>query len=205
MIDATTKIRTLVVDDNRSHRDAMMMTLERLGHDAEHAVSVAEASRLLREHNFDVVIIDMELPRARGEAARQENGLLVVREARASDPDAAILAITGFASVENAVQAMQAGASEYIEKGTSLDTIRMSLQRALEGRNLRRENRRLASENLLLRNQAQSRYGLAGIIGNSSKMQDLFNRVALVAAKTHTVLVRGESGTGKELDRKSVV
>ena len=185
MIDATTKIRTLVVDDNRSHRDAMMMTLERLGHDAEHAVSVAEASRLLREHNFDVVIIDMELPRARGE-------------------DAAILAITGFASVENAVQAMQAGASEYIEKGTSLDTIRMSLQRALEGRNLRRENRRLASENLLLRNQAQSRYGLAGIIGNSSKMQDLFNRVALVAAKTHTVLVRGESGTGKELVARAI-
>jgi DNA-binding NtrC family response regulator len=204
MTAATMKIRTLVVDDNRAHRDAMLMTLERMGHHAEHAISVVEASRLLQEHDFDVVIIDMELPRARGEAARQENGLDVVREARASDPDAAILAITGFASVENAVQAMQAGASEYITKGTSLEQIRMSLQRALEGRNLRRENRRLTSENLLLRNQAQSRYGLSRIIGRSAKMQDLFNRIALVAATQHTVLVRGASGTGKELVARAI-
>jgi DNA-binding NtrC family response regulator len=204
MSETTPQIRTLVVDDNRAHREAMLMTLERLGHQAEHAVNVDEANRLLQDHEYDLVIIDMELPRARGEAARQENGLDVIREARSSDPDAAVLAITGFASVENAVQAMQAGASEYITKGTSLEELRLSLKRALEGRNLRRENRRLTSENLLLRNQAQTRYGLSGIIGNSPKMQDLFNRIALVAATHHTVLIRGESGTGKELVARAI-
>jgi DNA-binding NtrC family response regulator len=95
-------------------------------------------------------------------------------------------------------------ASEYIAKGASLEELRVRLARALEGRNLRRENRRLANENLLLRNQLHTQYGPSRIIGNSPKMRELFDRIALVAPTDHTVLVRGESGTGKELVARAI-
>ncbi|MFQ5600140.1 MAG: response regulator, partial [Candidatus Krumholzibacteriia bacterium] len=89
MINTERRIQTLVVDDNRAHRDAMLMTLEKLGHATQQAATVADASALLKAHGFDLVIIDMELPRGRGEPARQEHGLEVIRHARAADPDAA--------------------------------------------------------------------------------------------------------------------
>jgi len=204
VIETQSPIRTLVVDDNHAHREAMLVTLERLGHATREASTVADARTLLEAQDFDLVVVDMELPRARGEPARQEHGLEVIQQARAADPDAAVLAITGFASVENAVQAMQAGASEYITKGASLDEIRLRLERALEGRNLRREKRRLESENLLLLTQIQRLYGPSRIVGKSGKMRELFERIAVVAPKNHTVLVRGESGTGKELVARAI-
>jgi DNA-binding NtrC family response regulator len=204
VIEVETRVRTLVVDDNRAHREAMMMTLEKLGHAAQEASTVADAQNLLLENEYDLVIVDMELPSARGEPSRQEHGLEVIEQARAADPDAAVLAITGFASIENAVQAMRAGASEYITKGTSLDEIRVRLARALEGRALRREKRQLEEENLLLRRHLHGRYGFSGIVGASPKMQELFDRIVQAAPKNHTVLVRGESGTGKELVARAI-
>jgi DNA-binding NtrC family response regulator len=197
-------VRSLVVDDKRAHRDAMVLTLQKLGHETREAHNVETALRLLQESSFDVVITDMELPRADGEAASLDCGLEVIRQARSLDPDAAILAITGYATVENAVQAMQAGAVDYINKGSSLQEIRVRLGRALEGRHLRRENRRLASENQLLRNQVQMRYGPSQIVGQSPKMRALFDRIVLCANTNLTVLVRGESGTGKELVARAI-
>jgi DNA-binding NtrC family response regulator len=199
-----TPIRSLVVDDNRAHRGAMIMTLQKLGHATQEAHNVAAAVRLLETQGFDVVITDMELPRADGEPASMDHGLEVIRQAKLRDPDAAVLAITGYASVENAVQAMQAGAVDYINKGSSLTEIRVRLARALEGRQLRRENRRLASDNLLLRNQVQARYGPSSIVGQSARMRAVFDHIVLAAGTNHTVLVRGESGTGKELVARAI-
>ena len=134
-------VRTLVVDDHPMHRSAMVMTLERLGHTTREAGTVEAALALLRSMSFDLVITDMELPRADGEPARLECGLEVIREARAADPDAAVLAITGYATVANAVQAMQEGALDYIHKGSSLAEIRVRLEQVLEKRQLRRARR----------------------------------------------------------------
>jgi DNA-binding NtrC family response regulator len=197
-------VRTLVVDDNRAHRNAMVMTLQRLGHVTSEAHTVAAAREQMAQGPFDLVITDMELPRADGEPAHLECGLDVIRQARVSDPDAAVIAITGFASVENAVQSMQAGAVDYINKGQSLSEIRVRLERALEGRKLVRENRQLVSDNQLLRNQIQSLYGPSQIVGQSSGMRALFDRLVLAAGTNHTILVRGESGTGKELVARAI-
>jgi DNA-binding NtrC family response regulator len=202
--DSAVTVSTLVVDDNRAHRSAMVMTLQKLGYETQEAGTVASAVGLLKDSSFDIVITDMDLPRAEGESAHLECGLEVIRQARISDPDAAVLAITGYASVDNAVQAMQAGAVDYITKGSSLHEIRVRLARALEGRELRQENRRLASDNLLLRNQVQGRYGPSQIVGNSTKMRQLFDRIVLAASTNHTVLIRGESGTGKELVARAI-
>jgi len=201
---ATTAVRSLVVDDNRAHRSAMVMTLEKLGHATQEAGTVDAAVALLRDGDFDVVITDMELPRAAGEPAHLDNGLEVIRQARRHDPDAAILAITGYASVENAVQAMQAGAIDYINKGSSLHEIKLKLSQALASRALRRENRRLVTDNALLRTQVQGRYGPGQLIGQSVKMRALYDRIVLAAGTHHTVMVRGESGTGKELVARAI-
>ncbi len=197
-------IQTLVVDDNRAHRAAMVMTLQKLGHATQEAHTVAAARALLEQTPFDVVITDMELPRADGEPAQLECGIEVIRQARRLDPDAAVLAITGYASIENAVEAMQAGAVDYINKGTGLSELRLRLERALVGRRLARENRRLATDNLLLRNQVQTRYGPSQIVGQSLPMRAVFDRIVLAAGTNHTVLVRGESGTGKELVARAI-
>jgi DNA-binding NtrC family response regulator len=197
-------VRTLVVDDNRAHRNAMVMTLQKLGHATSEAHTVAAARAAMDAGTFDIVITDMELPGADGEPANLDCGLEVIRQARVSEPDAAVLAITGYASVENAVQAMQAGAVDYINKGSSLHEIRLRLERALEGRKLARENRQLASDNLLLRNQIQVLYGPSQIVGQSSVMRAVFDRIVLAAGTNHTVLVRGESGTGKELVARAI-
>jgi DNA-binding NtrC family response regulator len=197
-------VRTLVVDDNRAHRNAMVMTLQKLGHATSEAHTVAAARAAMDAGAFDIVITDMELPGADGEPANLDCGLEVIRQARVSEPDAAVLAITGYASVENAVQAMQAGAVDYINKGSSLHEIRLRLERALEGRKLARENRQLASDNLLLRNQIQVLYGPSQIVGQSSVMRAVFDRIVLAAGTNHTVLVRGESGTGKELVARAI-
>jgi DNA-binding NtrC family response regulator len=202
--DSENGVRTLVVDDNRAHREAMLMTLEKLGHATKQAPTVKDASDLLVEQDFDLVIVDMELPRDRGEPARQEHGLDVIRNAKAHDPDTAVLAITGFASVENALQAGHAGADGYITKGASLDEIRFRLEQALQGRKLRREKRQLESELQMWKQQVYEKYGPSGIIGASPKMRELFDRIALVAPTNHTVLVRGESGTGKELVARAI-
>lgn len=134
-------VHTLVVDDKASHRSALLLTLERLGHETHEAATVEAALALLREMHFDLVITDMELPHGPGEAPRMECGLEVIREARRVDPDAVVLAITGYATVENAVQAMQEGAVDYIHKGASLADLRTRLEGALAVRKLRREQR----------------------------------------------------------------
>ena len=197
-------MRTLLVDDNRGHRHAMLMTLEKLGHTTREAGTVEAAVALLKEAAFDIVITDMQLPRAEGEPARLEAGLEVVRQARVSLPDAAVIAITGYDSVENAVHAMQDGAVDYIKKGSSLDELRVRLDVALKKTQMRLENQRLKSDILLLSNQLQQRYGPAGIVGQSAQMRALFDRIARVAGTNHTVLVRGESGTGKELVARAI-
>jgi DNA-binding NtrC family response regulator len=129
------------VDDKASHRNALLLTLERLGHETREAATVEAALELLGAMHFDLVITDMELPHALGEPARMECGLEVIRAARAVDPDSVVLAITGYATVENAVQAMQEGAVDYIHKGASLAELRARLEQALATRKLRRERR----------------------------------------------------------------
>jgi DNA-binding NtrC family response regulator len=154
---------------------------------AEHDVVVAEdgkaALAILRERTFDVVITDVRLPGA--------NGIEVLRAAKDARPETEVLVMTAFATVEHAVEAMRAGADDYIQKPFLNDAVLERLNRIARYRAVLDENRRLKRE-------LHGSSGLPGMIGNSSAMQDVVRVVLTVAGTDASVLIEGESGTGKE-------
>ncbi|HKX46603.1 MAG TPA: sigma-54 dependent transcriptional regulator, partial [Planctomycetota bacterium] len=176
--------RVLIVDDDEAHAEALADGLELDGYACDRVGSGREALERLADQRYDAVLTDLVM--------RDVDGLRVLREAALLQPDAAVLLVTGHASVDTAVDAMRQGASDYIEKPVRIDELRTRLARAIETRELRRVNREL-------RAQLDERYGFEGLLGHSPAMQKVFDVVRQVAPTNATVLILGESGTGKEL------
>jgi two-component system, NtrC family, response regulator HydG len=181
---ATAGGRVLIVDDDRAHAEALSDGLELDGYRCLIADSGEVAVERMGEQTFDAILTDLVM--------HGVSGLQVLEEARTLQPEAAVLLVTGHASVETAVDAMRIGASDYIEKPVRLNELRTRLGRAVEARQLRRSNREL-------RAQLDERFGLDGLIGNSPPMRRVAQVVRQVAATNATVLILGDSGTGKEL------
>ncbi len=184
MTDSTTPARILVVEDDPAHAEVVQHALEREGLEVEVAHSAEAALDRLGARSFDLVLADVRL------GAR--SGLELMREVHAKDPDLAVVLMTGHGTVENAVQALRDGAADYLVKPIHLEELRTRVARALE-------KRRLHGEVHHLRAQLEQRSGLAGIVGASPAMQQVFDLVRQAAPTEATVLVLGESGTGKEL------
>jgi two-component system response regulator HydG len=176
--------RLLVVDDDRAHAEAMQMALERDGHIVEIADNYMAALDRVRARSFDVVLTDLML----GDG----NGLDLLRQLRELFPELSVFLITGYGSVETAVEAMQEGAADYLTKPVNLGELRTRVTRELE-------KLQLAEDNAELRRALDRRYGLEGMVGNAPNMQRVFDLVRQAGPTDATVLVLGESGTGKEL------
>ena len=185
----TAAVRVLIVDDDEAHAESLADLLEIDGYSCTLAHSGAEGIARLSEETFDAVLTDLK--------RRDKSGLEVLRESKTLQPDAAVILITGHGSVETAVDAMRSGAADYLQKPVNGAELRTRLPRAIEARNLRRDN-------LELRKQLDERFGLTGLVGHSPQMQRVFSIVRQVAGTTATVLVLGESGTGKELVARAV-
>jgi two-component system response regulator HydG len=181
--------RVLIVDDDEAHAESLAEWLEIDGYTCALAHSGEQGIARLSEETFDAVLTDLKM--------RDKSGLEVLRESKVLQPDAAVLLITGHGSVETAVDAMRNGAADYLQKPVNGAELRTRLARAIEARNLRRDN-------LELRKQLDERFGLQGLVGHSPQMQRIFSIVRQVAGTTATVLVLGESGTGKELVARAV-
>ena len=181
--------KVLIVDDDEGHAEALAEWLEIDGYACTLAHSGEAGIAKLSEETFDAVLTDLKM--------RDKSGLEVLRESKTLQPDAAVLLITGHGSVETAVDAMRSGAADYLQKPVNGAELRTRLARAIEARNLRRDN-------LELRKQLDERFGLTGLVGHSPQMQRVFSIVRQVAGTTATVLVLGESGTGKELVARAV-
>jgi two-component system response regulator HydG len=179
----------LIVDDDEAHAESLAEWLEIDGYTCALAHSGEQGIARLSEETFDAVLTDLKM--------RDKSGLEVLRESKVLQPDAAVLLITGHGSVETAVDAMRNGAADYLQKPVNGAELRTRLARAIEARNLRRDN-------LELRKQLDERFGLQGLVGHSPQMQRIFSIVRQVAGTTATVLVLGESGTGKELVARAV-
>jgi len=175
----------VLVDDDDGSRDAMTRALERVGYSILPFPSAQEAlSRLEEGDDVDVVISDVRMPGM--------DGYEFLRHVRALRPALPFLLVTAFGDVEDAVSALQEGADDYLTKPVKMRELRQRVQLHLERRALSDENRRL-------RQRLDKSFGFEGIIGHSLAMEELYERMRVVAPTRSTVLVVGESGTGKEL------
>jgi DNA-binding NtrC family response regulator len=178
--------KIVLVDDELTMVQMVAEVLRSEGHDVFPFTNPNGVADALAEHQPDLVITDLYLDKTR------PHGLEIIRKARALSPPAVVIMITGFGSIESAVQAMQLGAYDYLEKPFKLEELRLSVQRALT-------YTQTVHENSLLRRELRQKYGFSQIIGSSQRMQDVFRMVERVADTDATVLILGESGTGKEL------
>jgi DNA-binding NtrC family response regulator len=174
----------LVVDDERAIGIAIQRLLAGRGYEVETALSGEEALEKLDRRAYQLVITDLNL--------KGVTGMDVLRGAKQRSPDGAVIMITAYGSEKIAVEAMKAGAVDYLPKPFDNDELELVVERVLEGVTLRRDLK-------LLRQQVAESHGLERLVGKSAAMQRVFDVIRKVADTDLTVLIRGPSGTGKEL------
>lgn len=176
--------RLLVVDDEPEHRDSLRRIFQRAGYDVLVAEDGAQALEVLQREAVSVVLTDLVMPRLDGQA--------LLTAARAVQPEADVVLMTAYGTVENAVVAMREGAYDFITKPVRRGEVLAVVERCLERQALVVENRSLKAELAAAR-------GPEGLIGTSEAMRELLGTLKQVAPSSATVLLQGESGTGKEL------
>jgi two-component system response regulator HydG len=181
----------LVIDDNATLREGMVLSLNRAGHTVVAASSGSEGLELASHQRFDLVVTDLKM--------EPIDGLEVVRTLRARDPEAAVLVVTAFGTIETAVEAMKLGALDFIQKPFSPEVLRAKVEKGVEVAELRKEAGALREQAQGLREVLSGPVDAAGLIGDSPPMQALAVAVRRIAATDATALIEGESGTGKEL------
>ncbi|MBX3468408.1 MAG: sigma-54-dependent Fis family transcriptional regulator [Planctomycetes bacterium] len=183
--------RVLVVDDEEGMLEVCQETLERLGEDVEVVVErhSARAVERLKDEAFDVMVTDIRMPGV--------DGVTLLRKAREHDPDLPVLMITGFPTIETAVECLRLGAVDYLTKPFLPDDLLSNVKRFLQ-------ERRLKDENRLLRRQVSRDYAFDDLVGGSPSMEAVFETVRRVADTDVDVLVVGETGTGKELVARAI-
>jgi two-component system, NtrC family, response regulator HydG len=186
---AMAQARILIVDDDTEMRTLLRDHLAGEGNAPAVAADGGGAVAALRDADYDVVIADLRMEGV--------DGLAVLREARAIRPEARVIIITAFGSIESAIAAIRAGAFHYVAKPFKLAEISLAVARALEDRRVREENRRL-------RKEVEGRYRLGNLLGASPGMQAVFALIRQAAPGDSNVLITGESGTGKELVAKAL-
>ncbi len=184
--------RVLVVDDEAALRDSLRRALRAQGHAVEERADVAGALACLSQSPTpDLLISDIRLG--------DRSGLDLIAEARARHPELPILAITAYGSVDVAVEAMRRGALDFLEKPFRIETLAARLERLLERVRLCGQVDRLSRENECLRGELEQVLDDDELVGGSTVLQRLRERIERVAPSAASVLIRGESGTGKEL------
>src|ERR1700734_378634 len=182
-------LNLLIVDDERSIREACRDVAQSLGFNAFVADSAEHGFRLLEVQSVDAVLLDLRLPGA--------GGLEAMRRIKERRPEAIVIVVAGYGTVQTAVQAMKNGAYDYVTKPFSVDEWKMLLERV--GSHLR-----LKSENRILREEVKSKQGFGGIVGRAPEMEKLYRIISKAANSSHPVLILGESGTGKEMVARSI-
>ncbi len=181
--------RILVVDDDEIILTSLSELLRLEDYQVETARSFKEASAKLAAAEYPVVIADVSMPEA--------DGLELLKMVRNRCPDTAVIMMTGYGSIENAVEAMSRGAFHYLTKPLIDEELKLVIDRALKQQSLKAENR-------ALRQQLSERYSLDNVIGHDYKMLKVFDLIEAVADTPTTVMITGESGTGKSMIARAV-
>ena len=178
------KNRILAIDDEPAMTEWLKILLEHAGYDVRTALIGARGEELFRTWRPDGVVTDMLLP--------DVDGIELVRRFKRLDPEAVVIVITGQGNIPRSVEAVKAGAFDFLEKPVDTDRLLDKLEKALK-------QRTLIDENEQLKQKLQDRYKFQNVVGKSKKMQELFDLVENVAASDANILIQGENGTGKEL------
>ena len=183
--------RVLVVDNDPIVADSLAEFLCEEGHEGATAYNAAEALATLSRDDkpFDVVISDVSMPGT--------DGIALLRQIGRAHPGVAVIMLTGYGTIEQAVEALRLGACDYLTKPLVDDELRVALERALR-------QRALLAENQTLKRQLDGRFGLEGIVGGDHRMRKVYDLIEAVAASRTTVLMSGESGVGKSLVARAI-
>jgi DNA-binding NtrC family response regulator len=181
--------RILAVDDDADLLGLISNYLSAAGHDVESVEDAVKAESLLLNGDYDVLLTDLDMP--------EKSGMELLRSSKEADPSTPVVMLTGHATVETAVEAMKAGAFDYLKKPFPAPDLLVVVEKGLRQRELERENRRL-------RQELRDKYHFKNLIGSSPPMQAVFRLVERVGPTSSTALILGESGTGKELVARAI-
>ena len=179
----------LVVDDDPGHLTTLQTIIKSWGYFVEVVDDGSKAVEMVKERPFDLILMDVRMTKMSGIEA-----LKLIKEYNPAIP---ILIMTAYSSVESAVEALKAGAYDYLTKPLDFEVLKLSIEKA-------RDHMGLKSENKALKEKLRSEFDLKNIIGKSRPMKELIDMVAMIAPSEATVLITGESGTGKELIAQSI-
>ena len=190
----------LIIDDHDSMREGLELLLKRGGHTILSAGGGAEGLEILESEGADLVITDLKMAKV--------DGLEVLRKTKEISAETEVFVITAYGTIEKAVEAMKAGAADFISKPFSSEEFAVKVDRLLQQRavkqKLRQENVALRIENTSLKEQGQGEARYGEMVGDSEAMLDVFRMVDRVARSDSTVMIYGESGTGKELVARAI-
>ena len=188
-IEGANFLNLLIIDDERAIREACREVAQSLGFNSFVAESAEHGYRVLDAQNIDAVLLDLKLPGA--------GGLEALHQIKLHRPDAVVVVVTGYGTVQSAVHAMKNGAYDYVTKPFSIDELKLLLERVANHLKLKTENR-------MLREKIKSKQGFGSIVGRAPEMEKLYRIIAKAAHSSHPVLILGESGTGKEMVARAI-
>jgi two-component system, NtrC family, response regulator PilR len=181
--------RLLVVDDEPSMREFLEILLSQEGYEVRTAATGEEGYKVYQSEGPDLILTDVKMPGM--------SGLDLIREIHSLDPFIPIIAVTAYASADDAIRAVREGAYDYLSKPFQVEDLRIIIRNALETRRLRRENQEL-------KRSIEDRMRFGNIVGKSPQMEEIFHFIETVAPSKAGVLIIGESGTGKELIAQAI-
>jgi len=190
------KLRILVVEDNDTMREGMTQVLRKAGYDVAQASCGADGLEWLDTNEIDLVITDYKMTGM--------DGLEVLKGVKTRVPGAEVMMITAYGTIELAVDAMKAGAWDFVTKPFSQDELKLKVNRVAELIHERQTSLRLAEENRYLKEEVGVRFNYGEIVGESKTMKNIYETIEKVSRSDSSVLITGESGTGKELVARAI-